>query len=184
MSRRLYPSEIQKIRALFGDGFTDFEISRILHIAKSTVTDFRNESQNNTTETNVKQPQENEIEQDNETTIENDGYPQKKPYRYTEVVKCPKCDTPKSEWITIEQALKQEYEIKEGYERFYDYICPKCRTLIPEKRLQVRGTCPECSSTSIDWIPVEKAKVSEEIKRVSDFICLNCWNPIKINNLD
>ena len=125
-----------------------------------------------------------QFEQENETIIEQEEVSEKRSYEYVEVLECPSCGSSKDEWITSKQAREGGYPIPEKYERFYKYVCVKnnCNRLIPEKRLQVPGTCPECGSTSIDWIPSEKSKVSEEIKRVSDFICLNCWNPIKISD--
>ena len=179
---------------------TNYEIAKALDVSPRSVRRYKNygyqeesvqpESYDQDIESHQEieqkedQDQDNELEDDEqEAEIIEDYEPSEtRTWEYVEVLKCPKCDTPKYEWATIEQALESGFEIPEGYERFYSYVCPNCKTLIPEKRLRVPGVCPECRATSIDWIPSEKSKVSEEIKRISDFICLNCWNPIKISD--
>jgi len=45
MHRKLYHSEDRKIRAMLDEDFTDIEISKALHVAKSTVTNLRNGDQ-------------------------------------------------------------------------------------------------------------------------------------------
>ena len=117
-----------------------------------------------------------------ESDDENDEYPEKKSIEYVEVTACPDCGAPKSEWATIEQAIEAGYNIDEGQQRFYSYVClnPKCHQLIPEKRCYIEGTCPGCGSTSIDWMPIEDAYVSDEDKREYDFVCVDCWELIKL----
>jgi hypothetical protein len=178
---------------------TNYEIAKALDVSSRSVRrhkdyGYQEESmaesneyidQSNVQEEDQDPDLEDEIEddeQETETTPDNDDFSEKKSLEYVEVTKCPGCDTPKSEWATIDQALESGYKIPEGYEQFYGYVCPECKTLIPEKKLDIEGECPTCGSDPINWLPIEKAKVSEEIKRVSDFICLECWNPIKISD--
>lgn len=44
----------------------------------------------------------------------------------TEILLCPDCNTPKTEWININQVDEATAEEK----RVYDYMCPKCKELI------------------------------------------------------
>ena len=44
----------------------------------------------------------------------------------TEILLCPDCNTPKTEWININQCDEATADEK----RAYDYICPKCKELI------------------------------------------------------
>jgi hypothetical protein len=71
MPRKLCPSEARKIRAMLGEGFTDFEISRALHVAHSSVSDLRNgrnENQNNVKEPDEKEPTIEHEDMDSEKT--------------------------------------------------------------------------------------------------------------------
>ena len=122
------------------------------------------------------------IDYEAETIPDNDDFSEKKSLEYVEVTKCPGCDTPKSEWTTIGQAIESGYNINEGHQRFYSYVCtnPDCLRLIPEKRLHVPGTCPGCGSTSIDWMPIEDTFASDEEKREYDFVCVDCLDLIKV----
>lgn len=119
--------------------------------------------------------------QEEETTEEPSGSDDEM-IEYVEVTKCPNCDTPKSEWMTIDQAKEAGYKINEGQQRFYSYVCtnPDCHQLIPEKRCYIEGTCPGCGSTSIDWMPIEDTYVSDEDKRNYDFLCVDCLELIKV----
>jgi transposase len=188
-------------------GMSNFEIAKALDVSPRSVRRYKNygypEDQSNVQpesydqtiddrqeieqseqdyETEI-QEELDKFEQENEITIEEERS-KKRLYEYVEVLKCPQCDTPKSKWATIEQVLESGYEIPDGYERFYSYVCPKCKTLIPEKRLRVPGVCPGCGSTSIDWMPINDAYVSDEEKRNYDYICLNCNELIKVSNYE
>ena len=66
MSRKLYPSEARKIRAMLGEGFSDLEISRALHVARSTVTSFRNGDQVDSESMDQGQLSSNSLEQESE----------------------------------------------------------------------------------------------------------------------
>ena len=67
MSRKLYPGEARKVRAMLEMGYTDVEISRALHVAQSTISNMRNEEQNDVVETESEPPHESEIEPSQES---------------------------------------------------------------------------------------------------------------------
>ena len=66
MPRKLYPSEARKIRAMLGEDFTDIEISRALHVAQSTVTNFRNGDQVDSESKNQGQISSDNLDQESE----------------------------------------------------------------------------------------------------------------------
>ena len=69
MPRKLYPSEARKIRILLGEGFSDLDISRALHVALSAVTNLRNGEQVDSNSESMDQGQlsSDNLEQESET---------------------------------------------------------------------------------------------------------------------
>ena len=168
---------------------TNFEIAKALDVSPRSVRRYKNydglsdQTIEDPTSQTFEEPEEayQSDRQEEETTEEPSGSDDEM-IEYVEVTACPDCGAPKSEWTTIEQAIEAGYNIDEGLQRFYSYVCsnPKCHRLIPEKRCYVKGTCPKCSSTSIDWMPIEDAYVGDEDRRNYDFVCVDCWELIKV----
>ncbi len=200
MSKAINDEIKRKISKLCNNsGMSNFEIAKELGISPRSVRRYKdykdpdqtrhddqvlNESEisHQNIQNQIEDITETEIPEHKDETIGNDeDFPGSISYDYVEVKSCPECGSPKQDWMTIEQAFKDGYDIPEEYDQFYDYVCPKCKILIPEKRLDIDCKCPSCGSSPINWLPIERAKVSEEIKRVSDFICLECCNPIEIS---
>ena len=100
MPRKLYPGEARKIRGLLEMGYSDLEISRLLHVARSSVANIRNEDQ---------------IYQNNQTFNKR---------------LCPDCVAPQSEWISTEDAEDYNINLNDVEKQNYDYICPNCNELI------------------------------------------------------
>ena len=109
-------------------GMTNFEIAKALDVSPRSVRRYKNYdvmarpsstqiSQSSqaieSTEApieSIQDPPSNTIEEpdnidyETETAPDNDDFSEKKSFEYFEVAKCPGCDTPKSEWATIDQA--------------------------------------------------------------------------------
>jgi len=100
MPRKLYPGEARKIRALLEMDYSDLEISRILHVAKSSVMNIRNEDQTYKT---------------NKTFDER---------------LCPDCRTPQNKWINTEDAEDYDINLTCEEKQKYDFVCPECNELI------------------------------------------------------
>ena len=100
MPRKLYPGEARKIRGLLEMGYSDLEISRLLHVARSSVANIRNEDQTYKT---------------NKTLNER---------------LCPDCRAPQSKWINTEDAEDHDINLTYEEKQNYDFVCPGCNELI------------------------------------------------------
>ena len=88
---------------------------------------------------------------------------------------CPDCDTPKADWIQLDQLDEDDPPLTEEELQKYDYICPKCRELLSEY------ICPECGAPKSEWIPVSQYPgATEKEKRFYDYVCPKCNELIKI----
>ena len=125
------------------------------------------------------------IDYETETIPDNDDFSEKKSIEYVEVTKCPQCDNPKANWIRIDELEEDDPQPTEIQRQFYSYVCPNCMLLIPEKRCYIAGVCPECHSTSIDWMTIEDAlklgwNIKEEDAEYYTHICMDCMEYLKV----
>ncbi len=131
MSRKLYPGEARKVRAMLDKDFTDVEISRALHVAQSTISNMRNESQNDAVETESEPVHEPEkIIVDSENPKDNENIEETDTITFVEGTKHKSEEAEKSKAENEESTGTITYvggrKHKEPEEEDFDWECEGC----------------------------------------------------------
>lgn len=145
MSRKLYPSEARKIREMLGEDFTDFEISRALHVAHATVSNIRNEDQNDVEKIDTESPLEPEKKEMDHGTTTLKRIPKKNQRESNDLDRNPSVtesegstEDPEPKTITYVGGRKH----KEPEEEEFECECLECGGLFNGERER----CPHCGT--------------------------------------